>query len=491
MQLSFDGQLVGSSDLANAIYGVYNSSTLAKLALQRLPSFAPTYTVVDAFCGCGGLSVGLEMTRRFVALMGFDIKPEAVETFTYNHEKLSGIKPVGLTADIQTLGSARIRKAIAKAFGSTNPNIDVLVGGPPCEGFSQNRVDQKTGNRAHKWLDDPRNQLFQWFVELAHELQPRVVIIENVPDLIRHRDGATRDEVIAALDQAGFVATARVLNAASYGVPQMRRRAIFLAQRKSDLQRTGVHLKFPVPTHQPYPLMHPSLNDDAAWLPGDSGYWVTVREAIGDLPAPTEIEANGKRVEVPEPSAELTRFRALMRSVPGALTHHIARKLGPGGLKRVRALKQGQLCADLPASLRPKSYYHYSYSRLSWAQPARTITKFAYHVGSGQFAHPVQDRSITMREALRLQSFPDAFELRGTDQIRSLSALVGSAVPPVLANAVGREVAHYIDAITAKELPLDQASALTPIHGDAVVRRLESSEWSRKPVAQIELLDHS
>lgn len=440
------------------------------------PTFAPKYSVFDAFCGCGGLSYGMAMTGRFRTLLGNDIKPEATETFQHNHEAFEGRRPCALVEPIENLSAEDVAKLLCESAGEKKHRLDCLIGGPPCEGFSQNRTINGSGTRTHKFIDDPRNQLFHWFVKLAAGLQPKVVLIENVPDLVRHRDGETREEVIAALDEAGYRTTVRVLNAADYGVPQMRRRAFFLCQRKADFGRTGLQLEFPSPTHLPYPLQHKSLLDAPEWLPGDSGYWVSVREAIGDLPPPTEND-DYDHTKASYPAAKITAFRSLMRCGNGVPFNHLARRLGKGGLTRLQALRSGQTCAELPDDLRPKAHYHYSYTRLSWSEPARTITKFAYHVGSGQFGHPSEDRAVTMREAARLQSFPDAFAFIGTSEIRKLSAMVGSAVPPLLAFAMGRRIVHYLDRLQVAELTPDVRLQVKQLNGDAVMRRLERGAW--------------
>jgi DNA (cytosine-5)-methyltransferase 1 len=457
---------------------LYNSATLDVARgnpVTELTKYGPRYTIADTFCGCGGLSLGFSLTHRFETLLGLDIKPEALETFAHNHERFEGKRPVTIREDIQQVDHDAFSLRDAD---NQSREIDCLIGGPPCEGFSQNRTVLSNGARTHKFIDDPRNQLFSWFVDLAAKLQPKVVLIENVPDLIRHRDGETRNDVLAALDEAGYVATARVLNAADYGVPQMRRRAFFLAQRKRDLATHGIRLDFPAPTHRPYPMMHPSLMNDPDWLPGDSGYWVSVREAIGDLPRAVTAEEGD--LCGPYPAATMTAFRAQMRSPTSLVYNHIARKLGKGGLERVRALRPGQLCADLPNHLRPKGHYHYCYTRLIWSEPARTITKFAYHVGSGQFAHPETDRAITMREAARLQSFPDDFRFLGTNEIRKISSLIGSAVPPFLAKAIARQVAQYLDMLYLAHMTPEERRSAKILAGDAVLRRMEREEWSNE-----------
>ncbi len=447
-------------------------------------TYAPRYTVADAFCGCGGLSLGLSLTQRFDVILGTDIKPEALETFKYNHSTLGGIEPVTIAEDIrQSEGETLMREMLHHGIERAG-DLDCLIGGPPCEGFSQNRVDKTNGagSRSHKFIDDPRNFLFRWFVALAATIQPKVVLIENVPDLVRHRDGETREEILAALDEAGYVATVRVLNTADYGVPQLRRRAFFLAQRKDDLKRSNLHLEFPLPTHKPYPMSHSSLMADPDWLPGDSGYWVTVREAIGDLPAAAENDEYDHEA-AKYPDAKITTFRAMMRSKDGVPYNHIARKLGKNGLAKLKALEPGQLAADLPDDLRPKAHYHYSYTRMLWSQPSRTITKFVYHVGSGQFGHPVEDRAVTIREAARLQSFPDDFKFVGTSEIRKLSALVGSAVPPLLGKALGKQIAQYLDALYLHTMKPEERSEAKLLAGDAVMKRLEREEWTNKKKA--------
>src|SRR5205823_3805341 len=135
-----------------------------------------------------------------------------------------------------------------------------------------------------------------------------------------------------------------------------------------------------------------------------------------------------------------------------------------------------QRANSLPAELRPRNHYHYSYARLRWSEPARTITKFVYHVGSGMFTHPSEDRAITMREAARLQTFPDDYRFSAT-HIRSLSAMIGSAVPPLLGRAIAKEVVRYLDRLTFVDLsPTDRARVRTQAT-DAVLRRLERGEW--------------
>lgn len=452
------------------------------------PNFAPRYSLADFFCGCGGLSLGFALTGRFDVVLGSDIKPAAVETFSMNHER-DVVVPTVIQEDIREVGERKVQSALRRHGIARPGQLDCLIGGPPCEGFSQNRslgaggkTIAGTASRVDKFIDDPRNDLFRWFVELVAALQPSVLLIENVPDLVRHRDGQTRHEILDALAQAGYVVSAQVLNAADFGVPQMRRRAFFLGQRRADYERTGLRLVLPTPTHRPYPLTNESLDLREDWLPGDSGYWATVREAIGDLPMAT-VDDDYDHCDCEYPPARMSALRRFLRSTDGCAPYnHVARPLGKSGLLRVRALRAGQRVTELPKHLRPKSSYHYSYSRLRWSEPARTITKFVYHVGSGMFTHPEEDRALTMREAARLQTFPDSFRFYSS-HIRETSALVGSAVPPLLARAIGRQVVQYLDQLHHANLDPSVRALVRTQPTDAVLKRLEKQRWGTENAA--------
>lgn len=456
------------------------------------------YFIADIFSGCGGLSLGFALTGRFLVTLGCDINKPALETFIKNHTNRGDGDPIRLEEDIRRVAPIEVLRLLAK-FDITPGKLDCLIGGPPCEGFSQNRSLNSGGkttpgvsSRTHKFIDDPRNQLFKWFIQLAESLQPSVLLIENVPDIVRHRDGATMNEILQALSSAGYVASARILNAADFGVPQIRRRTFFLAQRRADYDETTLRLEFPRGTHRPFEFGHDYLDDDPNWFPGDSGYWTTVREAIGDLPSASadddfDHSAHGY------PDVRITALRNFLRAGSMSVPYnHIARSLGANGLKRVRAIRPGQRADALPPELRPASHYHYSYARLRWSEPARTITKFAYHVGSGMFTHPSEDRAITMREAARLQSFPDTYRFY-SDNIRETSAMIGSAVPPLLASAIGRQVAQYLDQLAYIRLDPSERARVKAQTSDAVVRRLEQESWTNgeEQPAQLSLTTRS
>ncbi|WP_081874230.1 DNA cytosine methyltransferase [Sphingomonas sp. FUKUSWIS1] len=442
------------------------------------------YSVADFFAGCGGLSYGFALTGRFDVILGSDIKPEALATFTENHENSSG-KPATILEDIKDVSANSVSDRLAKFGVNDVGQLDCLIGGPPCEGFSQNRSLNSGGkkvdgasSRTNRFMDDPRNELFKWFVNLGLNLKPKVMLIENVPDIVRHKDGETLREIINALDHAGYISSVRVLHAADYGVPQMRRRAIFLCQRKEDYARTGLRLKFPTATHRPFPLHTESLEGDENWLPGASGYWPSVREALGDLPAPTSKLNASQPIKPDYPAGATSPLRQYYRLNATKIYNHIDRPLGKSGLEKVLSIVKGQSASDLPTHLKPKSSYHYSYSRLRWSEPARTITKFCYHVGSGMFTHPEENRALTMREAARLQTFPDSFRFM-TENIRDLSAMIGSAVPPILASRLGQSIAEYLDDLQFMSLSLTDKQKVKPQATDAVMKRLQNNEWGQ------------
>ena len=441
---------------------------------------SPRYNVVDLFSGMGGLSLGLSFTGRLQTRLAWDCFAEALDTFATIHRQG---QCAFLRDDIRQETEVRLMDALAKV--GVNPGqVDVVVGGPPCEGFSQNRSINSGGDwrvgggtRVNKFIEDPRNQLFRSFLDVVMLLKPKVLLIENVPAIVKHKDGGTLTEILQTLKSMNYLARAQVLNAADYGVPQLRRRAFILAQRVEDFEDSGRLIALPTATHQVYPLPSEELDNNQEWLPGDSGYWTSVREAIGDLPAP---QRNTQLPLEPYPYPANSEFRRYLRgTLSSGPAHHIARTMGGGGLSRVQALKPRQSANDLPETLKPRSFFHYSYSRLVWADPARTITKFAYNVGSGMFAHPDEDRAITMREAARLQTFPDWVNFK-SNAIRDVSAMIGNAIPPVLAWKIGKEIVRYLDWIAVS----GSVSTGKALRTDAVLRRLEGQSWSSQDIGR-------
>lgn len=388
--------------------------------------------IVDLFAGCGGLSHGFVRTGKYEVVLGTDIDAQALQTFAHNHAK-EGNYPMLIPGDITALAPPEFTERL-EPLGLDSPgSLDVLVGGPPCEGFSQNRsngVRLPDGRVLHMRnpLDsrDPRNTLFRYFLNLVDILRPRGVVIENVPQMVTAHGGNTIAEIARRLDGMGYNVERAVLNAADYGVPQARRRAFVVAVQK------GLRpYDWPEPTHT---RVTSSCNSLAPY--------VTVRDAIIDLPLATRREVGRK--DVKHYRATVAGYALAMRSDIATPMNHVARVPSERVLNRLRAMKPGMIASDLPDHLKTKSAYYNSYGRLSWDAPAKTITKSCNYLGSGCFGHPVEDRGITMREAARLQSFDDDFDFISKSEPH-VAKMIGSAVPPLLARHIAESLAKSLE----------------------------------------------
>lgn len=423
------------------------------------------YTVVDMFCGCGGITFGLESTGRFRTLIGIDSSENALRTFAHNHAK-NGSEPKTILADIAHLSPATIRYELRKQ-GVLTGQLDCLVGGPPCEGFSQNH-GKKMAGRGHAYLAhngrstkgwyrsrdavyrgkrkplnrsklrDERNALFRKILEVAEMVKPKIVMIENVRELLTYDEGAIKNEIMETLTELGYRVEIQILNAADYGVPQLRRRAFIVATRK-DVASAFKDSLFPLPTHR-----EKRRGDGRSRLTGDRGIHVTTWEAIGDLPP----AINGVKPVSKTTSGQSTQYRRFVRKRSKAMpTHHVVRAVTSRVLTRIKAIKpgSGMKVHHLPSHLRTRKFYANAYARLLWDMPANTITKSFTNLGSGKFGHPNKHRGITVREAARLQSFPDGFHFLGASQ-KAVADMIGGAVPPLLARAFAMRFSEALDA---------------------------------------------
>lgn len=389
------------------------------------PAVPTTFTVADLFCGCGGLSYGFAQTGHFEVVLGVDNDPDVLQTFLYNHIRTapsgSYQPPVVLAGDIRAFTPI----AISTAISPRTQHLDVLVGGPPCEGFSTNNINNKKAAQEKAKVDpysDPRNDLFRYYLNLSSALQPKVILIENVRQMLSARDGAHRIEIEAYLEGRGYHVESKILNTADYGVPQERHRAIVIATR-ADVP----------PVVWPHPTHAAVAKTDQLKLPRH----VTVRDAICDLPAPGLIPYSS----MPAPNA----YAEAMRSSRPWPSHHIAYTPSPDNLARLRAMRPGMGAKDLPGHLTKDSYYRNAYGRMDWDLPSHTITSNVRNLGSGRFSHPEEDRGVTMREAARLQSFPDDFDFLTTSMSKT-SHLLGSAVPPLFARALATQIVKALRA---------------------------------------------
>lgn len=372
-------------------------------------------TAVDLFSGAGGLSLGL-INAGFDVLFGSDIDAACALTHARNFPDIPFEQ-----ADVGKLTGADI---LART-GLRKGDLDLLVGGPPCQGFSI------IGQRE---LWDPRNGLFRQFLRIATDLSPRCVVIENVPGLATLSGGTVLGEIGRAFMEAGYRVECAELLAAQYGVPQMRWRMFFIGWRIDQDCEGG----FPLPTHGRRSIGE--LVPNRTISPEDLRGFLTIADAIGDLPA-IAAGSSADRYGLQAKGA----FQKAMRAGADRLHNHYAARLARSNLDRIAKLKPGQDWRDLPHDLLPpgmqrahRKDHTRRYRRMQWDGVARSIITRFRDPKSGEYTHPDQHRTISIREAARIQSFPDWFVFEGSysqqyDQ-------VGNAVPPLLGKAVGAEL---------------------------------------------------
>lgn len=372
--------------------------------------------VLDLFCGCGGLSYGLSRAefagQRFEIVAALDHHEPSIKTFAPNHPTATPI-------------CVDIREADVNAVLDRVGPIDMVVGGPSCQGFSTH------GKRV---ADDPRNYLYCYFMRFVEELKPTWVLMENVTGLLRYRSGVFRDSIVDDFVRLGYVVSFAQLQAADYGVPQIRKRVFFIANRR------GIPFFFPRPTHAvagsalPLPLTSPPK---AAVRP-----YVTLANAIGDLPA---IGRGCSKEEAPTEyaCAPFSPYQAWVRDGSTKLSLHYGQQVPEGNYHRIVSIPPGGDWLDIPPELLPDRFARILrkdattlYYRLRWDRPAYTITTVYRNVSSGAFTHPDEDRALTHREAARIQSFPDKFCFFESSLMRQ----IGNAVPPILASALGQSI---------------------------------------------------
>lgn len=358
-------------------------------------------TCIDLFCGAGGLSEGFRQAG-FHVLAGQDYDDTAGQTFAATHREATFIGgPIQKVTPEQLLDAAGLKKG----------ELDVIVGGPPCQGYSV--YNHQRG------AQDPRAGLFREYLRIVEGLQPRWLVMENVTGITSIAGGAIVREIFEEMGKLGYRVDMRRLKAEDYGVPQERRRMFFIATR------TDAPILFPEPTHGP------------AGEP-----FVTVWDAISDLPRLENGDSN--RGDLKYAREAQNGFQAVLRGDCTHALNHAASRLSRVNQERMRHIPAGGSWRDIPRDLLPagmlkakRSDHTKRYGRPRKTDLACTIlTKCDVHWGA--YIHPVQDRAITVREAARLQSFPDFFEFKGNKTEQYVQ--VGNAVPPLL----GRRVAEAL-----------------------------------------------
>ena len=347
--------------------------------------------ILDLFCGCGGISEGFQLAGFDVA-GGIDFNPESIETYRKNFPKAQAI-----VADLSLFNEQRI----INEFGGLS--IDVIVGGPPCQGFS-------SANRWHKEKDDIRNKLFFEFLRFVSVLKPPVVLIENVRGILTRDGGFAKKRIEELVISLGYRVSSAVLNSSDFGVPQNRFRAFFVATKLGPSQKEFDFVKLK------------KLNP------------VSVKEAIGELYSFNE-EGKHSWLLKRKPVGDYCQY---LRSKTGEVVNHEVRFPAEVTQKRISHVPQGGNWANIPKILfknQRNNRHSSAYKRLKEDECSVTIDTGNAH---SNYFHPLYNRIPTVREAARIQSFSDNFIFVGTrtSQYRQ----VGNAVPPLLARAIALEI---------------------------------------------------
>ncbi len=341
-----------------------------------------SYKVLDLFCGCGGLSLGFEQAGYNV-LLGIDMWKDALETFKHNHKNAAT-----LSADLSKLAAEEVDSAI------NFQKVDVIIGGPPCQGFSI------AGKRI---VEDERNSLYKSFVRMVWYFNPKAFVLENVPNILSIDRGMVRQAIIRDFYELGYNVVTQVLTASDYGVPQNRRRAIFVG-----LKEGSFNFDIPKVEHK-----------------------VTTAEALSDLPEGSQ-SYNSDYVCAPQ-----SEYQILMRRNSKGVMNHEVTIHNEQTREIIAMVPDGGNYKDLPLHLQNTRKVHIAWTRLNSQKPSITID-----TGHRHHFHYKWNRVPTVRESARIQSFPDDFEFlcSRTSQYKQ----VGNAVPPLMAKAIAEQLKKHL-----------------------------------------------
>ena len=389
------------------LHSLFNSSTQGYSTLViGMPS--KKWKILDLFCGTGALSYGIEAhSENLITVGGIDADAAAARTAALNHPNAVIIcEPIEAVPPRDVLQLAGV------------DDIDVIVGGPPCQGFSSLRP-----TRGGK-LEDPRNLLYQQFIRYVRDFRPKVFLMENVVGILSFGDANLVTEMIQEFHKLGYSSDWRVLNAANFGIPQKRER-FFLMGVRHDAGGSARPI-FPLPTHQFTGRAIGTRHKERYVINRDHGAAaVTTWEAISDLPSIKSGETSTSYAAPP-----LTKYQARRRGNMKHLTLHQAASHNEKMLSVIRLA--GPSIRSLPEGM-VSSGYSSCYSRLALDEPSTTITVKFTSPASSRCIHPIDDRAITPREAARLQSFDDSFLFAGSKT--EIASQIGNAVPPLFGQA--------------------------------------------------------
>lgn len=347
------------------------------------------YNVLDLFCGCGGLSQGFEKAG-FHTLLGVDNDSSALKTFQNNHNKAKI-----LCGDLSSMDTFQKIKEL------TSPHpIHVIIGGPPCQGFSL------SGPRN---FDDSRNKLYLAMIETVQRFSPLSFLIENVPGMATLYNGTVKQEIIKRFTDIGYNVSSQIVCAADYGVPQLRKRLVFVGLKNSV---------YDFPTSE--------FTEDT---------YITCEEAISDLPS---LENSLGEEQSPYVSEPLSLYQKTIRGSQNILYNHVATNHTQLVKDVIALVPEGGNYKDLPEGIGTSRKFNEAWTRYHSKKPSKTID-----TGHRNHFHYRYNRVPTIRENARLQSFSDDFIFHGTKTQQNKQ--VGNAVPPLLGYALAKQLLKYLE----------------------------------------------
>lgn len=352
--------------------------------------------VIDLFCGCGGFSKGFEQAG-FNIKLGLDIWEDAIVTYGYNFPEAKT-----MVGDISELTG----DDLLSAANLSAEEVDVIIGGPPCQGFSL------SGKRM---LDDPRNILYKSFVRMVETIQPKAFVMENVPGLVKLFNGQVKTQVIEDFSNIGYLVEMKQLTACDYGVPQARKRVFFVGLNKN---KVGSRFVFPEASHGENKLPY-----------------VTCEEALSDLDFIGDLRLLEEEAVYERPV--MSAYQAKMRKNSDTLLNHATTIHTEKTRSIIAMVPDGGNYKNLPEELWSTRKVNIAWTRMDSKKPCFTID-----TGHNHHFHYRANRVPTVRESARIQSFPDDFKFIGikTSQLKQ----VGNAVPPMLAQAVAEQLVKSI-----------------------------------------------
>ncbi len=383
---------------------------------------------LDLFCGAGGLSLGLSLNNIDIVAA-----TDKVDIYCKTHQR-NFPECKTITADISKITPSSFARKSKVPKGS----IDIIVGGPPCQTFSTIGTPKIASLRNGDMKSDPRNYLFNHFFYFVRYYRPSIFILENVPTLKTRFGGSLFQKIEYLIDSLGYTPQYRILNSVEYGAPQIRRRLFIVGTA------AGISFKFPNPTHE-------SLNEKTEELslplfPSQSlKPPTTVYDAIADLP---DITDGCRERELPySKNEELTPYQKMMRNPNGLVDNNTCRISNDRAKKLFPHMKQGSTYMQLPEEIRSilpfrEDIFHDRLKRLDMTKPSWTVLA---HIGMDgyMYIHPTKNRTLSVREATRIQSFPDSFIFMGN--MREQYIQVGNAVAPLVANALGNSIREALN----------------------------------------------